>query len=247
VVVFEETRRQAGIGMHELLLRIYEQLLEAFGPQNWWPGDSTEEIIIGAILTQNTNWKNVERAIANLKSADRLSFSKISAVSESRLGRLIKPSGYFRIKARRLIATAELFTKNSRDNHRYWRKGDIQKLRQKLLDTYGIGKETADSILLYAFERPTFVVDAYTVRIAERHGLCKAEDDYDAVKRIYESGLPRRVNLYNEYHALLVRLGKTYCKPKPLCYECPLMGGEFFATRRAFQTQKRIKPEGRAK
>jgi endonuclease-3 related protein len=233
--------------MRALLVRIYRKLLETFGAQGWWPGDTTEEIIIGAILTQNTNWANVEKAIENLKAAGALSLRRIVTMDEAALAELIKPSGYFRIKARRLISVSRLFAPPrfkgtprtcSRGLHAAWRHGNIASLRQNLLNTYGIGKETADSILLYAFGRPTFVVDAYTQRFGARHGLWRENASYDFVKGLFESSLPRSSRLFNEYHALFVRLGKTYCKPRPLCYECPLMSRQYFSAREAFERQK---------
>jgi endonuclease-3 related protein len=225
--------------MRELLSRIYRTLFTTFGRQGWWPGDSTEEIIIGAVLTQNTNWANVEKAIQNLKAAGALSLRVIAPMDEAALASLIKPSGYFRIKARRLAATARLFAGAQSPDFASWRRRSIRSLRQLLLNTHGIGRETADSILLYAFGRPTFVVDAYTMRFGARHALWQENAPYEHVKQFFESHLACSARLFNEYHALLVRLGKTYCKPRPLCYQCPLMSRRFFATKHSFELQKK--------
>ncbi len=211
------------------MLEIYDYLFSVFGPQGWWPGETIEEIIIGAVLTQNTNWSNVEKAISNLRAAGCLSLKKITQLSETQIAKLILPAGYFNIKARRLKATAQFFvTSKILDYVRY----NLQlpnNLRDKLLAVYGIGRETADSILLYAFNQPVFVVDAYTRRFCRRHGLLdSATDDYESIRAFFESHLPKHVQLFNEYHALLVRLGKTYCRPRPLCAQCPLNKKKFF-------------------
>lgn len=212
-----------------ILLEIYARLFSAFGPQGWWPGETIEEIIIGAVLTQNTNWSNVEKAINNLRAAGCLSLNKIAQLSEAQIARLIRPAGYFNIKARRLKATAQFFVTSKildyvRDNLQL-----PNNLRDQLLGVYGIGRETADSILLYALNQPVFVVDAYTRRFCRRHGLLDSQtDDYESIRAFFESHLPRDVKLFNEYHALLVRLGKTYCRPRPLCAQCPLNQKKFF-------------------
>lgn len=188
---------------------IYKKLLKHFGPQNWWPADTEFEVIVGAILTQNTNWKNVEKAIANLKREKLLSAKKILEVRSLKLERLLKPSGYFRQKARRLKGFIKEYHGKSRMS------------REELLKIKGIGPETADSILLYAFDKPTFVVDAYTRRIGQRLDLFKS-DDYHEIKDFFEKNLPRDLEMYKEYHALLVELAKNYCKIKPLCKKCPI-------------------------
>ncbi|MEA3493019.1 MAG: endonuclease III domain-containing protein [Candidatus Margulisiibacteriota bacterium] len=189
---------------------IYKKLLKHFGPQNWWPADTEFEVIVGAILTQNTNWKNVERAIENLKTAHALRPSSLLKLSNQKLERLIKPSGFYRQKAKRLKG----FTKE------YYGRSGMS--REELLRVKGIGPETADSILLYAFDRPTFVVDAYTKRIGQRVGLFRF-DDYHEIKAYFEKKLPKNLEVYKEYHALLVELAKNYCKTKPLCGECPVV------------------------
>ena len=206
----------------ERLTRIYELLFDRFGPQHWWPGDSRFEIIMGAILTQNTSWANVEKAIANLKAADRLTPEKLRHLDAPQLAELIRPAGYFNIKAKRLKSFINwLF-----DNHQ-GKLTDLEglgtsQLRAELLAIKGIGPETADSILLYALDRPVFVVDAYTARIAIRHGLIEPGADYGQLQELFQSNLPEDTRLFNEYHALMVRLGKEFCKPQAKCPCCPL-------------------------
>lgn len=211
-----------------IFMRIYEQLHSSFGPQHWWPGDSIEEIIIGAVLTQNTSWQNVARAIDRLRNRDALSLRKILEVSDNTLARLIRPAGYFRIKAKRLKAVARFWVQEWDTDWPRVRRSSLARLRTQLLNVYGIGPETADSILLYAFNKPTFVVDAYTQRIGERHGLFPPGARYADIQKIFERAIPRRPALYNEYHALLVRLGKEYCRAQPRCPHCPLNHSIFF-------------------
>ncbi|HDS84471.1 MAG TPA: endonuclease III domain-containing protein [Phycisphaerales bacterium] len=201
---------------------LYERLYARFGPQRWWPGDGRFEIIVGAILTQNTNWTNVEKAIANLRNAGVLTPKQLVALAPQRLAELIRPAGYFNIKAGRLRHFLEwLFDRFDGDVDS---AGNLSThgLRDELMAVKGIGPETADSICLYAFEKPVFVVDAYTARILGRHGMIWPQAGYEEIREYFESHLPRDVQLYNEFHALLVRLGKTYCKPRPLCSGCPL-------------------------
>lgn len=180
------------------LLQIYQKLYAKFGPQYWWPGDSREEIIIGAILTQSTRWENVEKAIANLKQKNLISFSKILKTHNSKLAQIIKPAGYHNQKAKKLKAVAKFFltTKNQIPT------------RQQLLNVFGIGPETADSIRLYAYGQPEFVVDAYTKRIFSRLKLIKPNAKYLEIKDFFESNLKNDAKLFNEYHALIVRAGK---------------------------------------
>ena len=206
----------------ETLIEIYELLLDRFGPQHWWPGDTQFEIIAGAILTQNTNWTNVEKAIANLKSADRLTPEGLYSLDPCQLGELIRPAGYFNIKAKRLKNFTNWLFDNYRGDLTNLESVNMNHLRAELLAIKGIGPETADSILLYAFERPIFVVDAYTARIAIRHELMEAGADYEQLRELFQSNLSEDVQLFNEYHALLVRLGKEFCKPKAKCPGCPL-------------------------
>ncbi len=201
---------------------IYERLFMRFGAQQWWPGQTTFEIIVGAILTQNTNWGNVEKAIANLKKHGVLSPEKLHQLDADTLAELIRPAGYYNIKAGRLKSFLNrLFAKFDGDLERMGQLS-TDRLREELLSIKGIGPETADSIALYAFGKPVFVVDAYTGRILGRHRLLEPGAGYEEVRMLFESSLPREVQLYNEYHALLVRLGKEYCKTKPHCAGCPL-------------------------
>jgi endonuclease III related protein len=206
----------------ETIIEIYQLLYDAFGPQHWWPGDTQFEIITGAILTQNTSWTNVEKAISNLNAADCLSPEKLHRLTLPQLAALIRPAGYYNIKAARLKNFSNWLFENYDGNLDNLEKIDTNRLREELLSVKGIGFETADSILLYAFERPVFVVDAYTARIAARHHLIEPGAGYEELQNLFERNLPQDTKLYNEYHALLVRLGKDFCKPKPKCPACPL-------------------------
>jgi len=206
----------------EQLTEIYELAFERFGPQHWWPGETQFEIITGAILTQNTSWANVEKAIANLKSADRLTPEKLHHLDLSQLAALIRPAGYYNIKAKRLKNFVDWLFDNYDGKLTNLESVDTDRLRAELLAIKGIGPETADSILLYAFDRAVFVVDAYTARIACRHGLIEPDADYEQLRDLFQSNLPQDTGLFNEYHALLVRLGKEFCRPKANCPPCPL-------------------------
>ncbi len=204
------------------LMEIYELLYDHYGPQHWWPGQSREEIIIGAILTQNTNWKNVEKAIANLKNANCLSIRQLHAIAIEALAELIRPAGYYNIKARRIKNFLDWLFNNYDGNLEKVEELDANRLREELLTVKGIGKETADSILLYAFGRAVFVVDTYSWRIVSRHRLIDPDSDYEELRELFEYNLPQDEKLFNEYHALLVRIGKEYCKTKANCTDCPL-------------------------
>lgn len=204
-------------------MRYYNKLLKNFGPQHWWPGDGPFEVMVGAVLTQNTNWGNVERAINNLKQVGKLNAVAIHEMGKGELARLIRPAGYFNIKTKRLKNLIKWFINRFDGNIEKMFSQDVQGLREELLSVKGIGPETADSILLYAGNLPSFVVDAYTYRILVRHQLILEESTYDEIKSFFEDNLPEDVALYNEYHALLVQVGKTYCKPRdPACEACPL-------------------------
>ena len=206
----------------KVLTEIYDSLSKSFGKQYWWPGDTAFEVAIGAILTQNTNWANVEKAIKNLKTAKVFTPKKMYEIDIETLADLIKPSGYFNVKAKRLKHFIEWLFLHYNGSLSKLFKLDYAALREQLLSVNGVGRETADSIILYAAEKLTFVVDAYTKRVLVRHGLITEDYDYDAIKAVFEDNLPKEVSLYNEYHALIVMVGKYYCKPRMQCEECPL-------------------------
>jgi endonuclease III related protein len=208
--------------IRESLTEIYARLLKRFGPQHWWPGEGQFEIIVGAILTQNTNWTNVEKAIANLKAADCLEPEKLHRINIERLAELIRPAGYFNIKTKRLKNLLNWLFDNYDGKLENIEAVATSRLKEELLSVSGIGPETADSILLYAFGRPVFVVDAYTARIAARHNLIEPPFDYAELQRLFADNLDEDVKLFNEYHALLVRCGKEFCRPKARCAGCPL-------------------------
>jgi len=204
------------------LLTIYNRLERHFGPTGWWPGDSPFEIAVGAILTQNTAWTNVEQAIANLKRARLLTPKKIAACPDKELHTALRPSGYFRVKAQRLRCFCEHLLENHGGSMARMARVPLDTLREELLSVHGIGPETADDILLYACGKPIFVVDAYTRRILHRHGHVDADISYHELQEVFHRRLPRNVALYQEYHALIVYVGKDFCRPRPRCEECPL-------------------------
>jgi endonuclease-3 related protein len=204
------------------LMQIHDLLLARFGNQKWWPGSGSFETIVGAILTQNTNWGNVEKALNRLKAADSLDADKLHQMDQDVLAELIRPAGYYNIKARRLKNFLNWLYENYDGNLDAIAGMSVYSLREELLSVKGIGKETADSILLYAFDKPVFVVDTYTARVMIRHGLIDQEADYEQLRDLFESNLPADTKLYNDYHALLVQAGKKFCKPKPKCDGCPL-------------------------
>jgi len=204
------------------LTEIYQLLYEAFGPQHWWPGETPFEIIAGAILTQNTSWTNVEKAIENLKSGKYLTPPGLHTVDISLLAEMIRPAGYYNIKAKRLKNFVDWLFDSYNGQITNLETVYTDQLREELLEIKGIGRETADSILLYALGRPVFVVDAYTARITMRHKLIEPDADYEQLRELFESNLPEDVRLFNEYHALLVRAGKEFCKTKARCSGCPL-------------------------
>lgn len=217
--------------------QIYKRLYKTFGPQKWWPTtlegelhptyhgnkklneSQVFEIIVGSILTQNTAWKNVEKAIMNLNKKRLIDINKIKTIKKQKLARLIKPSGYYNQKAERLKIVADFFGKNKIQK---LKKQTPEKTREHLLSIKGIGPETADSIILYAFNKPVFVVDSYTKKVFSRAGICKNKCSYDELQEIFHKSLPRKAKLFNEYHALIVELGKRYCTKKPNCAECPV-------------------------
>jgi endonuclease III related protein len=199
---------------------IYEKLFSTYGPRRWWPGDSAFEVMVGAVLTQNTAWINVEQAIANLKRARMLSVKAIAEAHPKRLASLIRPSGYFNIKAKRLRALCRWVV--AQGGLKRLARMSTEELRCALLAVHGIGPETADDILLYAFERPVFVIDAYTRRVFARLGAIEGPEPYETLRRTFEMSLGEDVPLYNEYHALIVRHGKDTCRKQPQCDRCCL-------------------------
>ena len=205
--------------------KIYNRIDRYFGNLGWWPANSVFEVIVGAVLTQNTAWKNVEKAIARLKKERLLHPEKIEKINKDRLSRSIRSSGYHRLKAARLKAISHFLLKECGVKLSKLKKRGEGELREKLLSVNGIGPETADSILLYAFDKPVFVVDAYTKRIFSRHGLVGEDAAYDKVQSIVRENFPRDVKKLNQFHACLVETGKRFCKKKKgLCRECPLNG-----------------------
>lgn len=219
------------------LLRIYKKLYAFFGPQKWWPGDTPFEVMVGAILTQNTSWANVEKAIGNLKSRRLLFARALYRLPPRSLAKYIRPAGYYNVKAKRLRNFLKFLISGYGSDIKKLSAAPVSRLREELLSVNGIGEETADSILLYALNKPVFVVDAYTLRIMSRHGLVGEDADYREVQELFTRSLKdglslnnnggiiggKTAGLFNEFHALLVRLGKDFCsKSKPKCDLCPL-------------------------
>jgi len=205
------------------LLRIYEILNGHYGNLHWWPADSPFEVIVGAILTQNTTWHNVERAIFNLKTKNLLHPKKLFKTRDDILADLILPSGYYRVKTKRLKAFLAFLNDEYKGNLDRLFNEEIWALRKKLLTIKGIGEETADSILLYAGEKPIFVVDAYTRRILHRHAIISGNAPYAEIQNLFMANLTQSAPIFNQYHALLVQTGKQFCiKKNPLCGQCPL-------------------------
>jgi endonuclease III related protein len=205
------------------LMRYFAAMSRNLGPMHWWPATTPFEVIVGAILTQNTSWGNVERAIANLRAAVMLTPSAISAARMAKLAALVRPSGYFRQKAKKLKAFVRFLQLEYGGSLKRMFETPTEILREKLLSVHGIGPETADSILLYAGKHPVFVVDAYTHRIFGRHGITDGKPEYESVRALVEAALPRDSQLFNEFHALVVNTGKNWCRKKePRCAECPL-------------------------
>ncbi|OGO18986.1 MAG: endonuclease [Chloroflexi bacterium RBG_16_50_11] len=213
---------------------IYERLFTRYGPQHWWPARTRFEVIVGAILTQSAAWKNVEKAIANLKQAGALSPDALRRMPQEKLAALIHSCGYYNVKARKLKAFAGWLGEQYKDNLDRLFAQETGELRRQLLDVYGIGEETADSIILYAGNKPIFVIDAYTRRIIGRLGITTHSNSYAAFQMLFTDNLPADTKLFNEYHALLVRLAKEVCRTRPLCQQCclnpssrALDGGQF--------------------
>ena len=208
--------------MRTLLMEIYDRLYKAYGPRHWWPGETPFEVMVGAILTQNTSWSNVEKAIQKLKGKGILNPEGIHRLEKKELALLIRSSGYYRIKADRLKTFMDFLYEEFDGNLRKMGRRKIEELREKLLGVKGIGPETADSILLYGLKKSVFVVDAYTKRILSRHGLISDKASYEEVQKLFMDHLPHDEKLFNEYHALFVHLGKMVCRKTPRCEICPI-------------------------
>ncbi|MET0116463.1 MAG: endonuclease III domain-containing protein [Sedimenticola sp.] len=199
---------------------IYDDLFHAYGPQHWWPAETPFEVIIGAVLTQNTAWTNVEKALGNLRSEDALELDRLIEMPEEQLAELIRPAGYFNVKAARLKNLCRFIAEQggveALDNH------PTEPLRHDLLGVNGVGPETADDILLYAYHRPVFVIDAYTRRVFSRMGLITGDESYENLRRTFQDSLGPEVGIFNEYHALIVHHAKYYCNRRPQCETCCL-------------------------
>lgn len=206
------------------LMQIFDTLLSRYGPRHWWPGETPFEVCVGAILTQNTNWGNVEKAINNLKQAGLLSITGIALLADVELAALIRPAGYFNIKAARLKEFVGFLQQEHQGSLDRLFSKPWQQTRQELLAVKGIGPETADAMLLYAGDKPSFVVDTYTRRIFGRLGLVAADIGYDELRNHFMGQLTSDIRLFNEYHALIVELGKSVCRPAPRCNVCCLAG-----------------------
>lgn len=210
--------------MGQRLLDIFAILLGKFGERHWWPGETPLEIIVGAVLTQNTSWKNVEKAITNLKDAGLLDLTSLYCTPDEILAEKIRSSGYYNLKTVRLKNLLKVIYEEYNASIEYCKTIELSQLRKRLLAIKGIGEETADSILLYALDKPIFVIDAYTRRFLANHGLHEGRCTYGQAQEFFMLNLPSDVYLFNEYHALIVALGQTYCFKVPKCEECPLRG-----------------------
>jgi endonuclease-3 related protein len=210
-------------GREARVRRAFETLRTAFGPQNWWPGDGPFEIMVGAVLTQNSSWRNVERALERMRDADAMTHSAVADLPIERVEELVRPAGSWRRKARTVAALARAVERHGGGPRAFLAK-EPGRLRETLLAVHGIGPETADSILLYAGGHPVFVVDAYTRRYLARHGLAPERARYADVQELFERALGGGVEALAECHALMVELGKRFCRPTPSCPECPLKG-----------------------
>lgn len=209
------------------LTQMYQILFEHFGHRRWWPGNSPFEVCVGAILTQNTSWKNVEKAITNLKNAGSLNVSILHEMCMDELAILIKPAGYYNIKAKRLKNFITHLVERHQGSLDNMFQADVDELRTELLSINGIGKETADCMILYAANKPIFVIDAYTKRVLERHGIVGQDADYDSMQMIFHRNLKEDVALFNDFHAQFVAVGSRHCRRTPKCVGCPLekLGG----------------------
>jgi len=204
------------------LMEMFHLMLGHFGSQHWWPGDSVLEIMVGAILTQNTNWKNVEKAILNLKKGNMMSLEVLNTVTPEELAEKIRPSGYYNIKAGRLKNLINYLFEYYEGSIKIFLEQETSKMREELISVKGIGPETADSIILYAAERPVFIIDSYTHRILNRHELFDSQASYYELQEYFTHNLKDDTALFNEFHALIVMVGKEYCRKSPQCNKCPL-------------------------
>jgi len=210
------------MNIHLRLIKIYKKLLKNYGEQNWWPGDSKLECAIGTILTQNTSWTNVEKAINNLKSFMDINIENLSAISTDKLSLLIRPSGFYKQKAKRIKGLIEFINKEYEGKIENMEQEDMKTLRSGLLSVNGIGPETADCILLYVADKAIFVIDKYTYRLLYRHGLVERETNYLEMQNIFMENLENRLDLFGEFHALIVEVGKNHCKKRAICDDCPI-------------------------
>jgi endonuclease-3 related protein len=201
---------------------MFDILLKSFGKRNWWPGETELEVIVGAVLTQNTAWKNVEKAIDNLKYHNALDLQTLFEMDREALALIIKPSGFYNIKSSRLKNLLNVIYNDYSSNVLNLNKLGMWDAREKLLEINGIGKETADSIILYALNKPIFVIDVYTKRFLKNHRIYDGQNDYDTIQRFFMKNLPEDTYLFNEFHALIVYLCQNFCKKMPLCSKCPL-------------------------
>ena len=208
--------------MEQRLMEIFRLLLDRHGPRHWWPAETPFEVCVGAILTQNTNWGNVEKAIVNLKREGLLSPEALHDIGRERLAQVIRPAGFFNVKSERLKGFVAWLGERFGGSLERMFAGDWRELRRELLAVHGIGPETCDSILLYAGQKPTFVVDAYTKRIFSRLGIIAPTASYEEVRAQFMDNLPPDVHLFNEYHALIVEHAKSCCRTKPRCEGCHL-------------------------
>jgi endonuclease-3 related protein len=205
------------------LEEMYNLLMGHFGPQNWWPAETELEVMVGAVLTQNTNWSNVEKAIGNLKKRGVLTLEGLRVIAATELAEDIRPAGYYNVKAKRLKNLINFIVERYQTDLSIFLGEETQTLRQGLLSVKGVGPETADSILLYAAQRPVFVIDAYTHRILSIHGMIDDQAGYYELQEFFMDHLPEDPVLFNEFHALLVQTGKEYCRKRPRCTSCPLL------------------------
>jgi len=207
---------------HLRLIKIYKRLLENYGEQNWWPADSKLECAIGAILTQNTSWNNVEKAIINIKSVMDLTIENLSVLSTNELSLLIRPSGFYKQKAKRIKRLIEFINNQYDGKIENMEHENLKSLRAGLLSINGIGPETADCILLYVVNKPVFVIDKYTYRLLYRHGFIVRETSYSEMQNLFMENLEKRSGLFGEFHALIVEVGKNHCKKRAICEDCPI-------------------------